>query len=543
MFVLATFSATALAVVNGTQLPAGQLNDSAVASARSDDGQTCSGTLLTNNWVVSAWHCRNFAPNSKLSVFYNQSCNPAKGDADCSARGAKCVSNYNGGFNCGAEVAQVYDSPDVFTGNQVNLWRLKTPIKAASTNGKWTIAQPVYFGSKSSLSGKNVTVLGTACPSGQPPWATLVRGTFKVSGFNTWSYILNRVGSYGIVAGDSGGPGYLNLGGTNVLIGTTVDGGFPCQLSSGSQHDLTEVQAWFDDTLFSAPGVLQSNVGGYAMGMNATGAVAAFNSGYAYYVTTCASEPCDARGAWTTPQSVLGTLSPAPAPAIAIDSPGAQIIIDNDPYPYGSGEMFAQGVAGNTSPTTFIGGGCASTPGASSRPGTNPPTIDVGCIGSDGNVWVTFRLGGAWRSGGLYSLGKPTSLVSTSPPAIVSTDANTTYVFVVATDGSVRYRIGVSGSGWGSWRSLQGGGVTRVAAASYASSRVDVIAVTSNGAMYHKFLDAGSGWAPNWLQLTKGGWSESVAPFAAAYSGDKARMNVGSVDFWNNAQVQRYSDW
>ena len=90
---------------------------------------------------------------------------------------------------------------------------------------------------------------------------------------------------------------------------------------------------------------------------------------------------------------------------------------------------------------------------------------------------------------------------------------------------------------------LGGGGVTRVAATSYASSRVDVFAVVNTGVLYHKFLDAGVGWSPNWLNITRGGWSASVAPFAAAYSGHKARMNVGSVDPGRNAWDQRYSDW
>jgi hypothetical protein len=40
----------------------------------------------------------------------------------------------------------------------------------------------------------------------------------------------------------------------------------------------------------------------------------------------------------------------------------------------------------------------------------------------------------------------------------------------------------------------------------------------------------------------KGAWDASFPPFAAALSGDLARLNVGSLQ-GNAAHIQRYSDW
>lgn len=538
--VVATLEATQ-AVFNGQQIPAGPLNDAAIQSITNNGGWTCSGTLLTNNFVLTATHCRSNG-SSPITVTYGQTC---VSDANCNGR-ARCIINANGSF-CGATVVQTYNNPFGGSNNQVDLWRLSNPIAAASSpSGKYNIAQQVWYGAKASVLNQPVTALGRNICNTTTPFGTLLQGQFSVAQVNTtWSVLLNSVNGSGLVSGDSGGPNYLNsslTNNTNVLLGPTVQTAGSCVANNvGSPHVITEVQAWFDDSLFSPPALLQSGVTGYAMAMNATGAISAFTSGPTAYVRTCTTEPCDARGTWT-PQQAVVTGSVISAPALATDTVGAQLLV-SVPWPDGSGNMYTIGAAGNTAPLTLLGGSCASAPAAASRPGTNPPTIDVGCIGSDGTVWMTYRLNGNWRSSGVYSIGKPAvSLITTAAPAVVSTDASTTYVFVAATDGSVRFIKGVSGLGWGAWSTLAGGGITRVAAASYGPNRVDVVAVTNSGAMYHKFLDA-AGWAPNWIQITLGTWSPTMTPFAAAFSGQLAKINIGSVDAWSNAHVQRYSDF
>jgi hypothetical protein len=428
----------------------------------------------------------------------------------------------------------MYDNP--FAGsnprNQVELVQLRTPI-ANVAGQKYSIAQPVWFGAKSSLQYKNATILGAACAN----WPSLVMGSFTVSQLETWAYDVSPTGSAGLVPGDSGGPGYVNMSGTNYLVGTTVAvDSLTCKTQGGSQHDLTEVQAWFDDTLFDHPRVIQAGADAYAQAMTPTGAVATFRWGNTVYYSSCTREPCDARGNWSPPVPAWTTASPSMAPSIAFDPPDSQIFVN-----MADGSTFALHVSSNNQVVgqQYLGGTCTSPIAADTRPGTSPPILDIACLGQDMTVYTNHRASGAWR--GFYSLGvPPPRLKAGAAPAIVSTDANTTWVFAVGADGAVWLRKGVSGSGWSAWSSLGGGGVAQVAAASYGPSRLDVVAVTSQGAMYHRVADPL--WTPNWLPITRGNWSAAAPPFAASYNSHLGRLNIGSVGS-GNAWVQRYSDW
>jgi len=182
------------AVFGGTTVSSGQLGDSAISS-QVLGGDTCSGTLLTDSWVLSAWHCHNFGPNiADITVFYGISptcdyTNPLS-DARCTARGAKCLFTDHGG-QCGQKVTKVYGTG--LSGNQVELWQLEAPIHAASNPQKYSIAQPVYFGAKSSLNNQSLTIVGEACGTGF--WGQPFQAPFTVGTSSTWSYWVNSFGN------------------------------------------------------------------------------------------------------------------------------------------------------------------------------------------------------------------------------------------------------------------------------------------------------------------------------------------------------------
>jgi Bacterial Ig domain len=296
--------------------------------------------------------------------------------------------------------------------------------------------------------------------------------------------------------------------------------------------------SWIDDTLFDNPRVLRSSADALAMAGTSAGAVQVFKSNGAYYFSQCDSEPCDSRGTWSSPGAFLSGGSNL-APAIAVEADGtAEVAV-----PQGDGVYILHNAEGAFLGNTNIGGICTSPAAIDSRPGTNPSILDVVCIGTDQGVWINQRAQSSWA--GWYTLSGPADGGGVMPgvaPAVVSTNANTTLVFVVGANGQVYYRAGVGGSGWSPWYSLGGTNLRSVAAASYDPNRIDVVAIDSSGKMQHRV--AAAYWTQAWTQITRGLWNPNFAPFASYYSGKVGLMNVGGIaSAASVAYVQRYGDY
>jgi hypothetical protein len=502
--------------------PSGDLADEAVF-----DNNHCSGSLLTNNWVVSVQHC---AYNNGY-IMYNK---PCATDADCSARGATCIPGHGYcGTTVKAHVNNPYSQDVQGDGDQFNLFQLSAPIGSSLRSGRHSIAQPVYWDKRETLLNKTITVLGTASV-----WPKTAMGTYRVTAvketlvphLNAW-YELTSLGSTRVIGGDSGGPGYLTVNGVSYLTGATNSSDGNEGGNFVTQPDAMYVSDWLDQTLFDTPKSIQTNVGSFSMALTPSGAVQAFTKYGIGYISRCNVEPCDSRGAWSTPREVMGGTNLKMA--IAADGTEAQVFVSTPP----SVRAFTMTSNGGTSGAD-LGGSCAGPIAADSVPNTNPPIIDVVCTTTDGNLSLNQRVNGSYT--GWSSIGKPTvGIMAGTAPAIVSTEGPypTIRVVVVGSDGQAWMRIINSRGGW---TSLGGVGLRSVAIASYRSARYDVFAVDSAGTMKHRIFEGGL-W-PAWISIGQG-YSTTIPPFAAAFAGKLGVMNVGGVDPSGNARVQRYGDW
>lgn len=549
------------AVKNGVPPPAGSVfADTVVAAYTStpENTQQCTATLLTNNWVLSAWHCHSFGGD--LNVFDDTTV--CTDDSQCTTgRGPECV--YAGFKQCGSPVARQYSLHDERPGfvnlGQVDLWQLKTPFRSANRPGKYTIAQPVWRHPRATLMNTTSTIIGRACsPPGVGGNGTALMADFRVTSLSDHGYGVSVIGNadQGLFVGDSGGPGYFDFAGIKYLTGTTVsaapreaDGSCGVHLPGAGQHDIAAVAGWFDDTMFDRPRVMRSGVSGYAMALNETGAVAAFVAGNSVFYTACASEPCDARGSWSPPLLVGTPAWPPFGPAIAVDGQGAQIFVTTTDGVIAY-SIVNHAVAGQINLNASSPVVCASKPTAHTHVDTNPPVIDVACTsigtGSGGiKVYVATRRDGDWSSFQPVVPSPAVGLKFGSTPAIVTDELHRTQLFAVGQDGGAWMTSGSTefGNNWSpSWVALEGADLNHLAAAQYRSDRVDLVAITSSGTLYHRIFD-GESWSPHWYHLTKGGWSPSSTPFAASFPGKLGLLNVGAVDPWNTAFIQRYSDW
>jgi hypothetical protein len=91
-----------------------------------------------------------------------------------------------------------------------------------------------------------------------------------------------------------------------------------------------------------------------------------------------------------------------------------------------------------------------------------------------------------------------------SPPEVVSWDEDRIDVFAVGTDSALWHRWW-DGSSWGGWESLGGVLESTPKAVSWSAGRLDVFAVGTDSALWHRWWD-GSSWG-GWESL--GGLLES----------------------------------
>jgi hypothetical protein len=125
--------------------------------------------------------------------------------------------------------------------------------------------------------------------------------------------------------------------------------------------------------------------------------------------------------------------------------------------------------------------------------------LDVFVVGTDGDIWHTWRVGDRWQSWHsmqLTSMGAPAA----SPPVAVALDSGQLFVFVRDTNDALLYMTG-DDTQWSTWNRVAGGSVTTAPAViASAPGQLDVFAVGLERTLWHiRWND--TDWSQAWTEF------------------------------------------
>jgi hypothetical protein len=195
-------------IINGTTIPA---PDSGVVVVYGTGG--CTGTLLTNDWILTAAHCLssgNLGSPSTINVVYGAQ----QKTADWAA-----------------------PHPSVASGVDVALIHVSSPFAHKGLTSGYS--RGIYAGSTASLVGKQLTCMGYGANAfDQSGWGTLRLGLISVGGAEGPGYRVNA-NAQGQIQwhGDSGGSCMLDVQGGRLITGVQSS-------STYSDASQTVVSAW-----------------------------------------------------------------------------------------------------------------------------------------------------------------------------------------------------------------------------------------------------------------------------------------------------------
>jgi hypothetical protein len=239
----------------------------------------------------------------------------------------------------------------------------------------------------------------------------------------------------------------------------------------------------------------------------------------------------DLTGPWSSPSSMGGTTSSAPAVA----APAA-----------GRFDLYARGADNAVwvrrydgigwSGWAGLGGLTYSAPAASRRLGTS--IVDVFIRGAGNTIQHRYRNGNTW-SAGWTSIGAPPG-GATSAPASVSAAPGRIDVFVRGADAAIWRNTWTTA--WSGWTSVGGVTSSAPAATSRGTNRIDLFVRWVDGRVIQRY-NGGSGWS-GWVSL---GANTTSAPAAVASSSTRidvwTRRTTGAIqrDAWRS--TTGWSGW
>jgi hypothetical protein len=125
--------------------------------------------------------------------------------------------------------------------------------------------------------------------------------------------------------------------------------------------------------------------------------------------------------------------------------------------------------------------------------------LDVFVVGTDGDIWHTWRIGDRWQgwhSMQLLGTGAPAA----SPPVAAALDAGQVFVFVRNANNTLLYTTG-DDTRWSAWSGVAGGNVIAAPAVIVsAPGQLDVFAVGLESTLWHiRWND--TGWSQTWTEF------------------------------------------